>query len=172
MFLAFNDLTFSDSNKVENIWRTFESLCCSLCIQTHFLRNFNPILNHLNFKTLYCTRHYLSALYLVNALENEITAGLSCCVESTATTAHPLWDYLYSLMCFRNIVSKCWRTNEKSRYEESSYGYWAPQDGSSALSIFYMKLLDINIFTWRVLIIENLESDIAFMLNDTQAWLE
>lgn len=77
--LTWNNLTLSDSNKVENIQRTFVSLCYSLFIQLRFPRNYNPVLNNLNFKTRY-SRQLLGALFLVNALKNKITAYPSCCV--------------------------------------------------------------------------------------------
>jgi hypothetical protein len=100
--LAWNNLTLSDSNKLENIQRTFVSLCYRLFIQSRSPRNYNPILNNLNFQTCYCRQH-LDALFLVNALKNKIAADLSCCVIAAWVDSHNSARNVEPLIALRHL---------------------------------------------------------------------
>lgn len=66
---CWNNLIFTDSNKLENIQRKSANLCHTLFIQSNFPRNYETILNYSDFKTLYSKRH-LDALFLVNGFKN------------------------------------------------------------------------------------------------------
>jgi hypothetical protein len=67
-------LTLTDSNKTENIQRQFANLCCYLVFQFDMLRNYDLILNHLNFRTLYSRRRNLDDLFLINIFKGKINS--------------------------------------------------------------------------------------------------
>jgi hypothetical protein len=60
-----------DSNKIENIQRKFANFCYYRFLQADFLRNYNSVLNSLNFRTLHSRRH-LDALFLINVFKGKI----------------------------------------------------------------------------------------------------
>jgi hypothetical protein len=64
------NLSLTDSNKVENIQRKFANICCYRFLQADFLRNYNSILNYLNFRTLHSRRH-LDALFRINVFKGK-----------------------------------------------------------------------------------------------------
>jgi hypothetical protein len=70
--VVWNNLSLTDSNKIENIKRIFANLCYFLLFQAYFLRNYNSILNSLNFRTLNSRRRHLDALFLINVFKGKI----------------------------------------------------------------------------------------------------
>jgi hypothetical protein len=72
--VVWNKLTLTDSNKIENIQRKFANLCYYRFFQFGLLRNYDLILNHLNFRTLYSRRRHLDALFLTNISRAKLIA--------------------------------------------------------------------------------------------------
>jgi hypothetical protein len=70
-FVIWNNLSLTDSNKVENIQRKFANLCYYHFFHADILHNYNLVLNSLNFRTLYSRRH-LDALFLINVFKDRI----------------------------------------------------------------------------------------------------
>jgi hypothetical protein len=70
--VVWNNISLTDSNKIENIQRKFANLCYYLFFQADFLRNYNSILNCLNFRTLHSRRRRLHALFLINIFKAKI----------------------------------------------------------------------------------------------------
>jgi hypothetical protein len=70
--VTWNNLTLTNSNKLENILRKFVNLCYNRFIQSNYLRNYELILNYLHLKTLYSRPQHLDPLFLVNVFMNKI----------------------------------------------------------------------------------------------------
>jgi hypothetical protein len=62
------NLSLTDSNKIETLQRKFANICY-LLFQAYFLRNYNSILNSLNFRTLHSRRRHLDYLFLINVFK-------------------------------------------------------------------------------------------------------
>jgi hypothetical protein len=78
----------TDSNKLENIQRKFANLLLSF-LSGSFLRNYNFILNSLNFRTLHSRRRHLDALFLINAFRGKINCpSISDTVGIRVPTRH------------------------------------------------------------------------------------
>jgi hypothetical protein len=67
-----NNLTSTDSNKIENTQREFANLCCYLSFQFYILHDYDLMLSRLNFRTLYSRRRHLDALFLINVFKGKI----------------------------------------------------------------------------------------------------
>jgi hypothetical protein len=72
MHLSWNNLSMTDSNKIEHIQRKFANLCYYRFFQADILRSYNSILNSLNFRTLHSRRRHLDALFLINVFKGKI----------------------------------------------------------------------------------------------------
>jgi hypothetical protein len=70
--VVWNNISLTDSNKIENIQRKFANLCYYLLLQADFLRNYKSILNYLNFRTLYSRRRHLHALFIINVFKGKL----------------------------------------------------------------------------------------------------
>jgi hypothetical protein len=70
--VVWNNLSLTDSNKIENIQRKFANLCYCRFFQADFLRNYNSILTSLNFRALHSRRRHLDALFLINVFKGKI----------------------------------------------------------------------------------------------------
>jgi hypothetical protein len=70
--IVWNNLSLTDSNKVENIQRKYANLCYCRFFQADILRNCNSIYIFLNFRTLHSRRRHLDALFLINVFKGKI----------------------------------------------------------------------------------------------------
>jgi hypothetical protein len=70
--VVWNNLTLTDSNKLESMQGKFASLCHYRFPQFVIPRNYDLILNCLNFRTLYSRRRHLDALFLINIFKSKI----------------------------------------------------------------------------------------------------
>jgi hypothetical protein len=73
--VAWNNLALADSNKLENILKKFASLCYNRFIQSNSFCEYEFMLNYLKFKTLYCRRQNLDALFLISVFKNRTECG-------------------------------------------------------------------------------------------------
>jgi hypothetical protein len=70
--IAWNNLTITDSSKLESIQKKFAHLCCRRLYQFDFPRNYDVILELLGLKTLHSRRMHLNALFLISVFNNTI----------------------------------------------------------------------------------------------------
>jgi hypothetical protein len=70
--VVWNNLTLTDSNKTENIQREFAILCLYPLLHFDILRNYDLILDFLNFRILHLRRRPLEALFPINVFKGEI----------------------------------------------------------------------------------------------------
>jgi hypothetical protein len=70
--VIWNNLTLTDSKKLESIQRKFANLCHYRFPQLVSPRNYDLILNCINFRTLYSRRRHLHALFLINVFKGKI----------------------------------------------------------------------------------------------------
>jgi hypothetical protein len=70
--VVWNNLTKTDSNKIENIQRYFAHLCYYRYFKFDILRNYDLILSRLHFRTLYSRRRHLHDLFLINIFKGKI----------------------------------------------------------------------------------------------------
>jgi hypothetical protein len=66
-----NNLSITDSNKIENMQRKFPNLCYCHFFHSDILHNYYLILNSLNIRILHSRRH-LNALFLMIAFKGKI----------------------------------------------------------------------------------------------------
>jgi hypothetical protein len=94
--VVLNNLTLTDSNKLENIKRKFANLCYNWFILPIFFCNYEPVLNYLHFKTLYCRRQNLGALFLISVFKNKI----DCCSVVDIVDLHVRTQQIRDLSTF------------------------------------------------------------------------
>jgi hypothetical protein len=64
--IACNNLTITDSNKLESTQKKFAHLCYQRFCQFDFPRNYDAILERLGLRTLHSRRRHLDAVFLIN----------------------------------------------------------------------------------------------------------
>jgi hypothetical protein len=70
--IAWNNVTTTDSNKLQSIQKQFAHLCYRRFYQFDFPLNYDVILERLGLRTRHSRRRHLDALFLVNVLKNTI----------------------------------------------------------------------------------------------------
>jgi hypothetical protein len=67
-----NNLTSTNSNKIRDTHNKFTSLCYYHVLQLDILRNYDLILNYLDFRTLYSRLRHIDALFIINVSKGKI----------------------------------------------------------------------------------------------------
>jgi hypothetical protein len=70
--VTWDNLTLTDSNKLENTLKKLVNLSCSRFDQFSFCRNYGLILERLKFKTLYSRWQHLGGLFIFNIFKAKI----------------------------------------------------------------------------------------------------
>jgi hypothetical protein len=73
--VAWNNLTLTNSNRIENIQRKFYNLWWWFFFKSDTSSTYDLILSHLNFRPLYSRWWHLDALFLINVFKGKINCN-------------------------------------------------------------------------------------------------